>query len=424
MSKARQVDIIIAGGGMVGASLALQLSVRSNYQLNIMVVESFPLPLNDKQPLHYSPSFDARSTALSYSSRLILEPLGVWDDLSRHIADINHIHVSQRGRFGSTLMHHSDVDWPSLGYVVENSWLGNVLLEQLKTIPTVEFCCPASVVEINPDADGVCCSIEHKDQGADKSTLQRSEVLAQLMVVADGAHSGLRQQLGVTAQTIDYRQNALIANVCFQQAHQNFAYERFTSDGPLALLPLTDSDSGEARAALVWSLNKDAADYLLNCDDDGFLHTLQQQFGHRQGQFTRVGERASYPLQLVEAQEQVRSGIVMMGNAAHSLHPVAGQGFNLALRDCSRLTTLLVRQFATGGRLGDLSLLQHYAEQQQFDQRKTIGLSDRLPALFNSSQLPLSILRSLGLLALDLTPAAKKAFILQAAGMHNGAAIA
>lgn len=424
MSMARHIDIVIAGGGMVGASLALQLSVRSNYQLKIMVVESFPLPLTDAQPLHYNPSFDARSTALSYSSRLILEPLGVWGDLSRHIAEINHIHVSERGRFGSTLMHHSDVDWPSLGYVVENAWLGNVLLEQLKNIPSVEFCCPASVVAVNPDTDGVCCRIEHKNQDADKSTVQSSEVLAQLVVVADGAHSGLREQLGVTAQTVDYRQTALIANVCFQQSHQGMAYERFTGDGPLALLPLTDTDSREARAALVWSLKKDIADQLLDCDEQEFLDALQQQFGHRQGQFTRVGQRASYPLQLVEAQEQVRSGIVVMGNAAHSLHPVAGQGFNLALRDCSRLTTLLVQQFVDGGRLGDLSLLQRYAEQQQFDQRKTIGFSDRLPALFNSRQLPLSILRSLGLLALDLTPALKNEFILQAAGMHNGAAIA
>lgn len=416
MSQVHHTDIVIAGGGMVGASLALQLSVRSNYQLKIMLVESFPLPHSDQQPLHYSPSFDARSTALSYSSRLILEPLGVWSDLCRHIADINHIHVSERGRFGSTSMYNSDVDWPSLGHVVENAWLGNVLLERLKTISTVEFCCPASVVEINPDTDGVCCVVEH-------SAAQRSEVLAQLIVVADGAHSGLRQQLGIATRNVDYQQTALIANVCFQRAHQGTAYERFTAEGPLALLPLTDSDSGEARAALVWSLEQEAAEYLLACDEDRFLQALQQQFGHRQGQFTRVGQRASYPLQLIEAREQVRSGMVVMGNAAHSLHPVAGQGFNLALRDCSRLTTLLVQQFSAGGRLGDLSLLQNYAEQQQFDQRKTIGFSDQLPALFNSRQLPLSVLRALGLLALDLTPAAKNTFILQAAGMHNGAAI-
>jgi 2-polyprenyl-6-methoxyphenol 4-hydroxylase len=414
-------DVVIAGGGMVGASLALQLSQHSGGRLKVLIVESFPIPAADRanaqpQPvLGYSPSFDARSTALAYSSRLILEGLGLWPTLCRHIADISSIHVSERGRLGSTTMHHGAVDWPALGYVVENAWLGKVLMASLQQQPNVDFMAPASVVDIKPRRQQVELLINQAGK--------QHSLTAQLAIIADGANSGLRQQLGIQTRVVDYQQSALIANVSFKKPHRGCAYERFTRQGPMALLPLTDDETGQPRAALVWSLPQQQARELCECEPAIFLVALQQRFGYRQGPFTRLGEHFSYPLQRVEAIEQVRSGMVVMGNAAHSIHPVAGQGFNLALRDCARLSRLLVDAYQQQRPLGDLALLQQYYQQQQFDQRKTIEFSDQLPGLFSRPQLAISLLRNLGLGVLDLMPAAKTQFIYHAAGMHDGAAV-
>jgi 2-octaprenyl-6-methoxyphenol hydroxylase len=414
MSGDFDYDVIIAGGGMVGASLALQLSCQSDSALNILVVESFPLPVATNAAPVFRPSFDARSSALSYGSRLILEKLGVWPALSNQLSMINRIHVSERGSFGSATLEGADIGWPELGYVIENAWLGNVLLSALRLRKNIKFCSPANVRSISPRQNGVDVCIDVKD---DQQLLR-----AQLVVVADGADSGLRKQLGIEARVQDYRQTALIANVCFSQPHQGCAYERFTDQGPMALLPLTDSEQRQARSALVWTLADEQATHLSECDEAEFLATLQQRFGHRQGEFIRVGDRFSYPLKLVESEEQVRSGIVVMGNAAHSLHPVAGQGFNLALRDCARLSEVLVSAYRQQQYLGDLLLLQNYRERQRFDQGKTVMFSDRVTALFSNRQLAVSLLRNIGLLGLDITPALKQQFIVHAAGLHDGAA--
>lgn len=414
MSGVFDYDIIIAGGGMVGASLALQLSSESDGALKILIVESFPLPLATNAAPVYRPSFDARSSALSYGSRLILEKLGVWPALAEQLTKIKRIHVSERGGFGSATLEGADIAWPELGYVIENAWLGNVLLAELRQRTNVTFCSPASVSRISPRQNGVDIAIDTK---GDQQLLR-----AQLVVIADGADSGLRQQLGIEANVEDYRQTALIANVCFSRPHQGCAYERFTDQGPMALLPLSDSEQQQARSALVWTLDDEKAKYLAGCDEAEFLATLQQRFGHRQGEFIRVGDRFSYPLKLVESQEQVRTGIVVMGNAAHSLHPVAGQGFNLALRDCARLSEALVTAHKRQQYLGDLLLLQGYREQQRFDQDKTMMFSDRVTALFSNNQSALSLLRNMGLLGLDASPALKQQFIVHAAGLHDGAA--
>ena len=414
VAKITEYPIVIAGGGMVGASLALQLSHHSQQQLRILVVENFPIATEADAIPNYHSTFDARTTALSYSSQLILQPLGVWPMLQQHFTSIDRIHVSERGRLGSTTLRPDDVNWPALGYVIENAWLGNVLLSALREKNNIEFLAPATVKNISPQQQGVKLTIE---QDASEKIIN-----AQLAVIADGANSGLREQLGIAAKVHSYQQTALIATVSFTKAHNGCAYERFTDQGPIALLPLNDSELGQPRAALVWSLPNTEAQYLCDCDQQEFLHRLQQRFGHRQGEFIRVGDRFSYPLTLIEAEEQVRSGIVVMGNAAHSLHPVAGQGFNLALRDCARLTQIVVKAYQNKQALGELVLLQSYQQQQQFDQQKTITFSDQLPTLFTRDQWPLSLLRGVGLGVLDIAPLLKTQFIHHAAGVHDGAA--
>ena len=364
MNSPVDCDIVIAGGGMVGASLALLLSHHSKDRLNIVILESFnPSEDNTSEQPIFRPSFDARSSALSYGSRKILEPLGIWPQLEQHCAPINSIHVCEKGQFGSTLMISEQTQWPALGYVIENAWLGNVLLAALKKKSNITYTAPASVSAIQNHPHKVVVDIETKGQ----SIVQKT---AQLAVVADGANSKLRHQLGIAARTNSYEQTALIANVSFSKPHKGRAYERFTDQGPMALLPLNDSEQGMPRAALVWTMPEDKAHTLSHCSDSEFLNELQQRFGNRQGEFIRVGARTSYPLMLVQAQEQIRSGIVIMGNAAHSLHPVAGQGFNLALRDCVSLARMTADNSQNNVTLGDISYLGKYFQQQLFDQQK------------------------------------------------------
>lgn len=406
-------DVIIAGGGLVGASLALALSHHSDGRLRILVVEGFALPSGDAAPV-YTPSFDARSTALSSGSMSIFASLSVADLLQAQAAVIESIHVSDRGHFGSTLLQADKQGWPALGYVVENAWLGRVLLSAMQSAAGVSTLSPATVKTAVSDERGVQVEIE---QDGTQCTRR-----AALLVVADGANSGLRSALGIEAREVDYGQSGLIANVCFDRPHDGRAYERFTADGPIAMLPLTNAEDGRPRASLVWTLPDDRAAAMSAASDDEFIAALQTAFGYRMGRITGTGKRDCYPLKLVEAGEQVRPGVVIAGNAAHSLHPVAGQGFNLALRDCWRLAQSVCAAAQTGEALGGLAVLQRYADWQDEDQAQTVLFSDGLIRLFGNNNPLLSVLRNLGLVALDMLPAAKDRFVLQAAGRAPGRA--
>lgn len=424
-------DVVIVGGGMVGASLALQLSQIIGEKIRVLVVERFPFSSKTEQARSemrnfepsYNPSFDARSTALSYGSRKILESLGIWSEVGEHLSQIKSIHVSDRGRLGSATLSAADAGWSSLGYVVENAWLGDVLMAELQRRGRVDFCVPASASSITPRKLGVDIVIQsNKKVGEMPPSSRFKTVSTQLVIIADGANSTMRDVLGIATDVVDYRQTAVIANVSFRKPHEGMAYERFTEQGPMALLPLTPARADESRSALVWTMDRDRAEYLCECSSKDFLQELQMNFGHRQGEFIRVGDRFNYPLRLIEAKEQIRSGIVVMGNAAHSMHPVAGQGFNLALRDCARLVGILKKAFINSQPLGQLSLLQDYFQQQQFDQKKTVLFSDRVTALFSNKQWTLSLFRKFGLGLIDISPSAKRLFIAHAAGMHDGAA--
>lgn len=413
-------DVVIAGGGMVGISFALALDHLGNGALRILVVESFaipPAPAGGAATPAYRPSFDARATALSYGSRRIFENIGVWPLLAAHATAIDNIHVSERGRFGSATLETARRGWPALGYVVENAWLGNVLLNLLRQRPAIALASPASVVDCRPGATH--CTIELDGDGDG----QRRAVTAHLLAVADGAGSGLRARLGIGSTAHDYQRQAIIANIGCSRPHGGWAFERFTDWGPMALLPLGADERAQPRMALVWTMDTSRAADLLAASDDAFLAALQQRFGQRQGRFTRVGARGSYDLQLVTADEQIRRQVVLIGNAAHSLHPVAGQGFNLALRDVLRLARIVADAAARGDAPGELPVLQRYAQQQAGDQRRTILFSDRVTALFEHPHAVAGALRRLGLAALDLNVASKNFFIDHTAGHQAGAAL-
>lgn len=413
-------DIAIIGGGMAGASLACYLAQQSRDQLKIALIEKYPYP--EQEQALYQPSFDARSTALSFGSRLIYEDMQIWPLLAQHVNPIDEILVSDKGHWSQTRMKASEHKLEALGYVVENAWLGRVLLQRLNDFQQIDILAPAEVSTLKPGASEAgsfaCLTLSDGVQ-----------IKADLAVIADGVDSPLAAQLGMQTQVQDYGQQALICNVGFKRPHNNCAYERFTEQGPMALLPLPpEQNTAPAeelpRSALVWCLDPDQAQRLQNCDEAEFCQALQQQFGYRQGQFSKVGKRILHPLRLTLAQEQVRHNILVLGNAAHTLHPVAGQGYNLVLRDIACLTRLLLRDWAQTQRIKSrLDELLPYLEQQIDDQKQTVYFSDLLPKVFQQSLVPVQLARGLGLLALDLSPNLQHNFVRFAAGMagkrHN-----
>ena len=391
-----RVSLAIIGGGLVGASLALALQSGAKARgWKIVLIEPFA-PGNT-----YQPSYDARSSALSYGARLIYERMGVWSAIAERAEPIKDIHVSDRGRFSTARLSAREEGVPALGYVVENAWLGQCLWKSLDP-EVISWRCPAEVIHMQPMDTGYRLTLN------DETSLD-----CDLAVLADGGRSGLREQLGIHVRKRPYDQSALIANITPSQPHEGMAFERFTDEGPMALLPLPDN-----RCALVWTRLGMDAKRLADVDERSFLRELQGVFGYRLGTLKQVGARHLYPLTLVESEEQVRPHLAVLGNAAHSLHPIAGQGFNLSLRDAQALADVLL---ASDKKPGDLATLLSYQQHQTPDQQLTIGFSDQVTRLFGSDQTLISLGRNLGLLGLDLMPPAKRWFARQAMGLGTRA---
>lgn len=403
---APETDLIIAGGGLAGATLALALA-RAVPELRVTVVETFPLS-PDALPEDYQPSYDARSTALSWGSRLIFEALGLWPALSEHATPIRHIHVSDRGHFGATRLHAEDHSQEALGYVADNRWMGLCLMRALLDTG-VQWQAPAEVLDMTPTADGVDVLIRKDDR--------EQRLRGQCLVVADGGRSGLREKLGFVSRTDNYGQNALIANVSTGESHCFTAYERFTEAGPMALLPHGSPVQAESQSALVWTLTDEALAEVLALSDEDKCRRLQERFGWRLGRFTRIGQCSHYPLKLTTVDEPVRPGVALVGNAAHALHPVAGQGFNLALRGLMTLVEQFRRAVDEGKSIGDLSVLAAYQQRHRRDWQQTVRFSDSLIRVFGQSLPPLTAARDAGLVGLDLVPGAKRWFARKAMGI-------
>jgi 2-octaprenyl-6-methoxyphenol hydroxylase len=393
-----QFDIVIAGGGMVGASLALAIAPLG---LRVAVVEPVARDAASQ------PSFDDRTTALSRSSQRMFEAMGLWDDIVAAATPITRIHVSDQGRFGFSRIDAKEQGVEALGYVVINRVLGSVVQAALAAVDGPRILCPARITAVETGPDRVRVGIE-----ADGRSLQFD---CRLLVVADGANSSVRDMVGISAAQVAYGQRAVIGNLVTERPLENCAYERFTERGPLAMLPMT-----EGRAGFVWTVSENDADRIQALDDAKFLAELQQQFGNRLGALSRVGERAAYPLVLSKALRLTAQRAVLVGNAAHGLHPVAAQGFNLGLRDVAALCDCIADAITAGGGTadaGNMRLLQRYAEWRRGDQRKLVGFTDGLVRLFGASAPPLRALRSLGMLGFDLVPGVRSLFAKHTMGL-------
>lgn len=416
-----QYDVVIMGAGMVGASLAIALLDHAQaLDIDIALIEPQASGYGASTE-EYQSSFDARSTALSFGSSLIFQQLGVWQKLQQQVQEIAHIHVSDKGHFGATRLSAEQQKVAALGYVVENQWLGDSLLDHLEKHPNSErltFYRPAKV-NAEKRLDGLTQLSVDTEQGS-------LSIETQLLVMADGGRSSLRESLGISYSEQAYDQHALICNIEFDRAHNNIAYERFTDTGPIALLPLTKQGKRH-RSALIWTIPDSQIDDIQGLNDKAFIAQLQQRFGYRSGRMLSVGERVCYPLKLQLAQEQVRAGLVLVGNAAHTLHPIAGQGFNLALRGVASLAEHLVKAADLSTKndsnkatnFGDLKMLSDYQEQRQSDQQLAVNFSDKSMHLFSTNNSMLALGRDLGLQLLDICPAAKTVFARSAMGLSS-----
>ena len=402
--RVKNYDMVIVGGGMVGISLALLLA-QQQPDWKILLLEAQAYENSDKHNHH--PSFDSRSTALSWSSRKIFQAAGLWSELEPHASAIKKIHVSDRGHMGLTRISAEEAGVEALGYVVENRWIGAVLLAKLAAT-RVEMMAPERVAKIVPLKSGVRVNLENSGE-----TIQAS-----LLVIADGANSQTAQKLGIHSDQQPYGQQGIIANIALQDGHDGVAYERFTDQGPMAMLPLPDFD-GNPRCALVWTQPPERAAELMGATDENFLKALQEAFGYRMGMLEKVGERVAYPLALTTASEQVRRNIVVLGNAAHSLHPVAGQGFNLSLRDVAMLADVLGKAKSGGRDFSSLETLEDYQQQQLADQQNTLMFSDNLPKLFAQPSSVVALGRNAGLVMMDLLPSLRSRFAKFGMGMAN-----
>ncbi|MDG4595242.1 MAG: 2-octaprenyl-6-methoxyphenyl hydroxylase [Candidatus Contendobacter sp.] len=391
-------DLLIIGGGLVGASLACALSGRD---LRIGLVEAAPLTVSQH------PSYDDRTLALAQGTRRIFQALGLWDPLAATATPIRRIHISERGGPGFAHLDSGEEGVDALGYVVEARIIGAALLAQLPTLPNVELLCPARLETVTVETEAACATVRFSD----KRTV---ELHARLLVAADGAHSPVREQLGIAALRWDYGQQAVIANVTPTLPHDNVAYERFTADGPVAFLPMSEN-----RCAVVCTVNEAQAPSVMNLDDAGFLALLSQRFGDRLGPLSRVGRRQAYPLFLLKSREHARARVAVIGNAAHTLHPIAGQGFNLGIRDVAALAEVIADAQRTGEDIGDPRVLNRYADWRRWDQRQTIVFTDALTRLFANPLWPARAARNLGLLTFDLLPLAKHRFAQQAMGLSG-----
>jgi 2-octaprenyl-6-methoxyphenol hydroxylase len=386
--KPREFDVAIAGGGLVGASLALALAPLG---LRVALVEAVASGSVEH------PSFDERTTALANGTVRVFRSLDVWRHMQREATAIRRIHVSEQGRFGVARIDAAEQGLDALGYVLPNRVIGAALWEGLRRVTGVEAFAPAKVTVTALASDRRTLVIERSGETV--------EIEARLVVAADGARSVIREQSGVAAEHWDYGQTAIIATLTTQRFHDHVAYERFTADGPIAVLPLADG-----RCGIVWIRRPEEAARLLKLPDEEFLVELQAAFGFRLGRLLRIGTRYSYPLALSRSERHVAPRLAIVGNAAQSLHPIAGQGFNLGLRDAASLAEVIADAMTAGRTdVGDEATLRAYASWRDEDRQRIVAFTDGLVRLFGSPLGPLRGLRSMGLLAFDAFPPAKAA---------------
>lgn len=388
-------DLVVVGGGLIGGSLACAASATG---LRIALVEA----VTAEAPRQ--PSYDERVIALSWGSRQILDAIGLWGGIEADAAPIHQVHISDRGHFGFSHLDRAELGVGALGYVVPARALGAVIRTGLAKAAGVDLLCPARLTGQRVHANGVDLEVEAETGPRTLST--------SLLVAADGGDSAIRKGLGIQATERPYGHDAVITTITPDRPQPGVAFERFTESGPLALLPMT-----QGRYSVVWTCREEETAGILDLPDPDFLSRLQGRFGHRLGRLANPAPRRAYPLKLLLIRETVRPRAVLIGNAAHTLHPVAGQGFNLGLRDVAALAEVLADAAAAGDDPGSAAVLDAYRHWRAGDQREVAWLTDGLARLFVNPWLPLRLARGAGLIGLDLAGPGRRALARRLMGV-------
>lgn len=417
-------SVLIAGGGHVGLSFALLLA-HQGIASTLIEKNRYPAisPDDDATRSHY---LDSRNTALSRRTVQIYQEIGLWDELQSHACRIDAVQVSEQGSFGKAALNKEEEKVESFGQVMENAWLGRKLLLAVQASPLITVIDGATVSKVTQDHQSVTITVnadgESDNEGEQES---RQQFTGTMLVACDGRDSTLRELLGIGTKTYDYQQSAIVGVVQTDKPHEHIAIERFSPAGPLAVLPLTDSDGdghnpqqAGYRRSVVWICAKGEEQQYLE-DETLFLSTLQQAFGQRAGNFVKAGRRGAYPLTRVLADKQVEGRCVIMGNAAHTLHPVAGQGFNLCMRDAHVLAQMLASQVLRGEDIGNSQMLGRYEQTRQKDQKRVIRFCDAVVHGFTHPNPAMKLARNLALVAFDKLPNIKPLVATYAMGLKS-----
>jgi 2-octaprenyl-6-methoxyphenol hydroxylase len=386
-------DLVIVGGGLAGNCLALALK---NSGLKIAMIEA-----QERDVLQNSTLGD-RALALAAGTVDALKALNLWQDIEHAATKIKDIHISDKGHFGKARLSAKKENVEALGYVISARDLETHIASQIVTAENVTLYCPARIMGLIADENAAFVSLKYQDESLN--------LKAKLVVGADGGNSSVRQLLNISQQISNYGQTALVTTITASKPHHNVAYERFTSSGPLALLPMGTND-----CAVVWTRKTDDAQALISGNETDFMTQLQTCFGWRLGELKLSAPRRAFPLSLIQANSMISQRAVIIGNAAHQLHPVAGQGFNLGLRDVVVLAEMLQAQNETGD-IGATAFLKRFSQLRQTDQSRTIQFTNAVVQIFSNEWLALAAARNVGLALLDVLPFAKNVLARHAMG--------
>lgn len=441
-------DVIISGGGLSGSLMALSLADLKKADgclLSIAIVEAIkPNVTGDNNT---APLFDDRVLALSHGSAAYLKEMGVWQHLSNEACAIEKIDISDRGHYGKARLEAQEHSVSALGYVIEMALIGKAQLKVLATKSNVSWFSPDCIIDINWHANSqssapssiqsrIQSRIQSNDQKSDHKSDQKNtievkldsgqSIQTSLLLACDGANSPCRKLAGIKTSHSHYQQVALIANVATKKPHNHKAFERFTEFGPLAMLPLSKlktKSNGDSRCSLVWTMSPEQSQEILALTNDEFKQQLELAFGSWLGAITHVGKRDVYPLVLLQASQQTYHRMALIGNASHTIHPIAGQGFNLGLRDVKQMSALIetclndkALNDCSDTDIGSFTLLNEYAQKRQQDQKQVIELTDSLVTLFANDLLPLAAGRNVGLKVMNYLSPLKSSLVKKLMG--------
>ena len=393
-SQGRQVDLAVVGGGMTGLAFAL---ATAGAGAEVAVIDPVPMPVSKSAP------FDGRVTAIARASRHLLDGIGVWPAMEAAAEPIVDIEVSEHASPFRVVYDHRDVGREPLGHIVENRAIRSGLIEKAKALSD------ATLILAVPD------KVRHFARGPDRTTINLASgepIEARLVVGADGRNSICRRESNIDVLRFDYQQTGIVATIAHEKPHHGLAVERFFPDGPLAILPMQGQ-----RSSIVWAADKELAQTLITLEDDEFLGELEERFDERLGEIALSGPRFHYPLSMAQAHRYTDERLALIGDAARAIHPIAGQGWNLALRDVAALAEVTIDALRLGLDPGSLSSLRQYERWRRFDSLALIAITDGLNRLFANDVFPLKLLRECGLGLVQRTPPLKRFFMHHAMGL-------